>query len=120
MTNSWHRQHLGQGANQAFSDISLLLSLLDTHNPTRTPPSTSTLSVIFTAFETERIKVSAPIVKDARARGEYRVMKGEKECRERNEEMRKEGDKDIVRLYARLVEELGAGEQVMRQIEESA
>lgn len=47
-------------------------------------------------------------------------MKGEKECRERNEEMRKEGDKDIVRLYARLVEELGAGEQVMRQIEESA
>lgn len=47
-------------------------------------------------------------------------MKGEKDCRERNEEMRKEGDRDIVRLYARLVEELGEGEEVMRQIEDPA
>lgn len=46
-------------------------------------------------------------------------MHDEKKCRERNDGMRRDGDKDIVKLYGKLIEELGVDEDVLMQIQEA-
>ena len=81
-------QHLGQGANQAFEDVDLLIGLLDKHNPSAGAPSTHTLHTVFTELEAVRIPRSAELVALARAQGEIRVLQGVDACMRRNERYR--------------------------------
>lgn len=77
-------QHLGQGANQAFEDCGLLVSLLAQHNPSAAPPPAAVLEQVFAEFEQARIPKSAEMVKRARAQGETRVVHGTEACIARN------------------------------------
>lgn len=81
-------QHLGQGANQAFEDIDLLVGLLEKHNPLTVSPPTSTLDTIFSELEAVRIPRTAKMVKLAREQGEVRVVQGVDACRARNDRYR--------------------------------
>ncbi len=83
-------QHIGQGANQSFEDVDLLIELLDKYNPSAASPSTSTLQTIFKEFETVRIPRSSAMVKSARAQGECRVVQGVEACIERNKAVREQ------------------------------
>ncbi|KIP01415.1 hypothetical protein PHLGIDRAFT_131270 [Phlebiopsis gigantea 11061_1 CR5-6] len=80
--------HLGQGANQAFEDVDLLVGLLDKHNPSAGAPSTHALHTVFTELEAVRIPRSAELVALARAQGEIRVLQGVDACMRRNERYR--------------------------------
>lgn len=80
--------HLGQGANQAFEDVDLLLELLEKHNPSAQPPSASTLETIFTELEAIRVPRSSALVKAARAQGNSRVVQGVDGCKARNDVIR--------------------------------
>ncbi|GJE95018.1 FAD/NAD(P)-binding domain-containing protein [Phanerochaete sordida] len=82
--------HLGQGANQAFEDVDLLVSLLATHNPGAAAPSTQTLGTVFEALEAVRIPRSSAMVQGARAQGESRVVSGVDACRARNDVFRRD------------------------------
>lgn len=77
-------QHLGQGANQAFEDVDLMIELLEKCNPSAASPPTATLESIFTEFEKTRIPRSATLVKQAREQGESRVVEGVENCIKRN------------------------------------
>ena len=83
-------QHLGQGANQAFEDVDLLIELLEKHNPTTQPPSTKTLGTIFSELEAVRIPRSSAMVQGARAQGETRVVQGVEACKARNDTYRRD------------------------------
>ncbi|GJE95021.1 FAD-dependent monooxygenase [Phanerochaete sordida] len=74
----------GQGANQAFEDIDLLISLLAAHNPTAVPPSTAMLESVFRELEAARIPRTAELARGARKQGETRVAAGPEACRARN------------------------------------
>ncbi|KAF7290802.1 FAD/NAD(P)-binding domain-containing protein [Mycena indigotica] len=74
--------HLGQGANQAFEDVSLLSNLLDASDL-----SLATLSSAFSSFEAERMTRTAELVNAAREAGELRVVAGEEAARQRNEKI---------------------------------
>ncbi|KAJ3559367.1 hypothetical protein NM688_g399 [Phlebia brevispora] len=76
--------HLGQGANQAFEDVGLLVELLDKHNPSSAPPSAAVLEAIFSELEKVRIPRTAALVKQARTQGESRVVDGVEACIKRN------------------------------------
>ncbi|THH01139.1 hypothetical protein EW026_g1507 [Hermanssonia centrifuga] len=94
----WHKQrvcllgdaahptspHLGQGANQAFEDIDLLISLLAQYNPIPHSPPTHVLENIFSELEKARIPRSSELVKKARLQGESRVTEGVEACIKRN------------------------------------
>ena len=86
LTELMHRQHLGQGANQAFEDIYHLVRLLTKHNPSAAPPSTELLETVFSEYEQLRFIRTSELVKGARKQGEtVRVVSGEEACRARNE-----------------------------------
>ncbi|CAL1707693.1 unnamed protein product [Somion occarium] len=93
--------HLGQGANQAFEDVALLSKLLKEHNPHANPPSTETLSKVFTELEKVRIPRSAALVAGARKSGETRVVAGVEECKKRNDYYREswKDDETIMRNH---------------------
>ncbi|EKM53957.1 uncharacterized protein PHACADRAFT_257471 [Phanerochaete carnosa HHB-10118-sp] len=76
--------YLGQGANQAYEDIGLLIDLLDKHNPSAESPSTETLTVVFGELVRGRLPRTADLVKKARAQGEMRTVSGVEECIKRN------------------------------------
>ncbi|KIK98665.1 hypothetical protein PAXRUDRAFT_133752, partial [Paxillus rubicundulus Ve08.2h10] len=77
--------HLGQGANQALEDIYHLVRLLKKHNPSASQPSTTTLEQVFQEYQGLRIPVTTKLVKEARKRGEVRVVSGVEACKRRNE-----------------------------------
>lgn len=77
-------KHLGQGANQSFEDIDLLIEMLEKHNPSTESPSTATLEAVFTEMEAVRIPRTAQMVKGARAHGDTRTLAGVDACLERN------------------------------------
>ncbi|EKM53969.1 uncharacterized protein PHACADRAFT_145505 [Phanerochaete carnosa HHB-10118-sp] len=77
--------HLGQGANQSYEDLGLLIDLLEKHNPSAASPSTDTLKTIFAEFERARLSLTAHLVKKARIQGEMRVVTGAEECIKRND-----------------------------------
>nr|GAT50781.1 FAD/NAD(P)-binding domain-containing protein [Mycena chlorophos] len=77
--------HLGQGANQAFEDTSLLSKLLD-----GTDLSLDSLTNIFTTFEAARIPKTAVLAKGARQAGEMRVVSGLEAAKQRNDVVAKE------------------------------
>lgn len=79
-----YAQHLGQGANQAYEDVSLLMELLEKHNPSAEPPSTQTLEAVFTELERTRIPRTSEMVKKARMQGEMRTVAGVEACMKRN------------------------------------
>lgn len=95
---------MGQGANQAFEDIDLLVTLLDKHNPTASSPSTELLEALFSELEVDRIPPSAAMVKRAREQGEIRVVEGLEACLKRNQTVR-ETWKDRGSLMKRAVVE---------------
>jgi salicylate hydroxylase len=78
-------QHLGQGANQALEDIYHLVRLLNKHNASASQPSTKTLEQVFQEYQGLRIPVTTKLVKEARRRGEVRVVSGVEACKRRNE-----------------------------------
>ncbi|EKM53958.1 uncharacterized protein PHACADRAFT_257472 [Phanerochaete carnosa HHB-10118-sp] len=80
--------HLGQGANQAFEDVDLLIGLLEKYNPCAQSPSTPTLETVFTELETVRIPRTSKMVRLARAQGEIRVTQGVEACKARNDAYR--------------------------------
>ena len=102
-----HRQHLGQGANQAFEDVDLLVALLQKHNPTATAPSTETLEAVFSELEKVRIPRSAKLVKQARAQGESRVVHGVEGCKKRNDAYREmwKDDETIIKNLGHMYED---------------
>ncbi|KIJ18643.1 hypothetical protein PAXINDRAFT_167222 [Paxillus involutus ATCC 200175] len=77
--------HLGQGANQALEDIYHLVRLLNKHNASASQPSTKTLEQVFQEYQGLRIPVTTKLVKEARRRGEVRVVSGVEACKRRNE-----------------------------------
>lgn len=83
-----HRQHLGQGANQAFEDVYHFVRLLKKHNPSASAPSTELLSTIFTEYESLRMARTSALVKGARKQGEARVVEGVEACKARNNSIR--------------------------------
>lgn len=80
--------HLGQGANQAFEDIDLLVGLLEKYNPSAAAPSTAALHAVFSELEEVRIPRTAKLVQLARAQGEIRVTQGVDACKARNDAYR--------------------------------
>lgn len=97
----WHLQHLGQGANQAFEDVDLLITLLEKHNLSSSPPSTALLESLFSEFEAVRIPRSSAMVKGARAQGETRVAEGVEACLKRNAQYRETWkDEESIRKHA--------------------
>ncbi|EKM53970.1 uncharacterized protein PHACADRAFT_257500 [Phanerochaete carnosa HHB-10118-sp] len=76
--------HLGQGANQSYEDVGLLIDLLEQHNPSAESPSTETLKTVFAELERVRLPRTADLVKKARAQGDARVVTGVEECIKRN------------------------------------
>ncbi|OCH92776.1 FAD/NAD(P)-binding domain-containing protein [Obba rivulosa] len=80
--------HLGQGANQAFEDIYHLVRLLVKYNPSAASPSTDVLHTVFSEYEAVRISRTSMLVKEARRRGENRVVHGTEACKKRNEKTR--------------------------------
>lgn len=81
-------QHLGQGANQSFEDIEVLVQALEKCNPTAKPPSTEVLKTVFHELESIRISRSSSMVQQARAQGEYLVAEGLDEGKARNNLLR--------------------------------
>jgi salicylate hydroxylase len=73
-------QHLGQGANQAFEDIDLLITTVDKHLKPTEEPSTATLDTVFEEVEKVRIPRTAEMVKKARVQGQIHVTSGIEEC----------------------------------------
>lgn len=65
------------------------MSVLETHNPTASSPSTSDLEIIFNEFEEARRPHTSMIVKHARAIGERKVVTGLEACVARNDWCRK-------------------------------
>lgn len=98
-------QHLGQGANQAFEDIALLVELLQKYNPEAGEPSSTTLQTIFTDFEAARIPRSAILVKEARKQGDNRVAEGAENCKQRNDTVRAtwKNDESVAAHYSKIV-----------------
>lgn len=98
------KQHIGQGANQAFEDIALLTSLLQKHNPDAKSPPTDILTTIFTEYERTRIPRTAALVEEARKQGELRVVSGVAACKERNDSYREihRQEEAIMKRYAGL------------------
>ncbi|KAI0743345.1 FAD/NAD(P)-binding domain-containing protein [Daedaleopsis nitida] len=81
--------HLGQGANQAYEDVYLLVRLLRKHlDPTAGAPSTETLSAAFNELDALRIPRTSELVRKARALGEIRVVSGVERCKKRNDTLR--------------------------------
>lgn len=76
--------HLGQGANQAYEDVGLLIDLLERINPSAEPPSTAVLTNVFGELERERLPRTAEMAKNARAQGDMRVVSGVEACIKRN------------------------------------
>lgn len=64
--------------------MNTLIELLEKHNPSAAPPSTSVLETIFSEFENVRLPRSARLVKQARMQGESRVVEGVEGCLKRN------------------------------------
>lgn len=89
----------GQGANQAFEDIGMLVELLEKYSQPTDSPSTATLHQVFTELETARIPRTSELAKGARKQGEARVAAGP-EALARNEFYR-EMCKDETKLKAR-------------------
>ena len=77
-------QHLGQGANQSFKDVDLLVELLEKYNPAAESPQTRVLKTVFSELEKVRLQLTADLVKKARAQGDTRVVSGVEECIKRN------------------------------------
>ncbi|KAH7926526.1 FAD/NAD(P)-binding domain-containing protein [Leucogyrophana mollusca] len=80
--------HLGQGANQAFEDVYHLTRLLVKYNPDGSHPSTDVLGQVFAEYESLRLPRTSELVKEARLRGEMRVVQGLDACKARNEILR--------------------------------
>ncbi|GJE94996.1 FAD-dependent monooxygenase [Phanerochaete sordida] len=80
--------HLGQGANQAYEDVDLLVELLEKHSPAAEPPSTATLQTVFAELERVRLPRTAEIVRQARAQGDMRVVAGVEAGMRRNNAVR--------------------------------
>lgn len=81
-------QHLGQGANQAYEDVDLLVQLLGKHNPSAESPTTATLETVFEELEKVRIPRTSDLVKRARAQGNSTVTTGVEACVARNNSVR--------------------------------
>ena len=81
-------KHLGQGANQAFEDIDLLIQLLDKYNPDAAAPTTSTLDKVFSELAEARGPRISNMLKLAKAQGEARTAKGVEACIARNKAVR--------------------------------
>ena len=83
-------QHLGQGANQAFEDVSILTELLCTHVPVSAfldgrTVTTSILHKTFDELDAQRIPRTSALVRGARAAGVQRVLpSGSEDAKERN------------------------------------
>ena len=68
------KQHLGQGANQAFEDVyHLVLGLCKHHPNTSQNPTTLQLDSAFRDYEDVRLTRSASLVRQARERGQLRT-----------------------------------------------
>ncbi|GJE95020.1 FAD/NAD(P)-binding domain-containing protein [Phanerochaete sordida] len=76
--------HLGQGANQAYEDVGLLIDLLEKHNPSAEAPSSETLTTVFSELVQVRLPRTAELVRQARKQGEMRVVSGVDACIKRN------------------------------------
>ena len=72
-----------------MEDASMLVDLLEKHNPSAEPPSTAVLDAAFTELEVARIPRTAELVKRAREQGETRVVHGVQACIDRNNMYRK-------------------------------
>ena len=79
---------MGQGANQSFEDVELLVELLEKYNPSCSEPSTATLDKIFAELEKIRIPRTSELVKRARATGETHVATDLEACIARNKATR--------------------------------
>ncbi|KAI0044542.1 FAD/NAD(P)-binding domain-containing protein [Auriscalpium vulgare] len=96
--------HLGQGANQAFEDVHLLVSLLAEHRASTL--DTAMLGEIFATYEKARIPKSAAAVAGARKQGSARVVRGEVGCKMRNDAIREvmKSDENMGAAYGHLYE----------------
>lgn len=69
-----------------MEDIYHLVRLLLKHNPSAAPPSTQTLSSVFTQYEDLRIARTSAMVEGARKMGsEVRVVEGLEEAKKRDD-----------------------------------
>lgn len=75
---------MGQGANQSFEDVDLLIQLLQKHNPAADSPSTYVLEVVCTELERVRVPRTSEMIELARKQGETRVAEGVDACISRN------------------------------------
>ena len=81
-----------------MEDASMLVDLLEKHNPSAAPPSTPVLEAAFNELEAVRIPSTAELVKRARKEGEMRVMHGVQACIDRNNMYRKVlADQDLLK-----------------------
>lgn len=73
-------QHLGQGANQSYEEVGILIDLLEKYNPAAAPLSTSALKAVFAEFERMRLSLRAALVKKAHTQGEMHAVASVEEC----------------------------------------
>ena len=92
-------QHVGQGANQSFEDIDLLVELLEKYNPFARSPSTVILNTIFSELEKVRIPRSSEMVNKARTASKSVVVHGVEANMERNKLIREQAKADKLHQY---------------------
>lgn len=106
-----YSQHLGQGANQAFEDVSTLTELLYAYIPPsallgRTAVS-STLSTVFDKLDACRIPRTSALVRGAREMGRQRVLpSGSKDAEERDRQTKEDwscAEEKILERYETLL-----------------